>query len=484
MTLLAELMDRVRKNATGALEWQDGARRRLFFFSRGELVLVQSNLKSESTERVRERYPDESVEQVAARLGLFRLEAALQDDRGTTRWNDGAPAPRREKVDLVGAILRSDTPLEPVSGFPRAVRGRLAALSALPIEPLLRDYLRDLDGERPAEEVVAFAPAPPAATDRALAMAVLLGAVEDSTSGGASAIVTAVPDARRNAGGIDDIMGMISEEVGGASEPRAAAVASVTDADDELRRTFGPTLQRIRNAGNHFETLGVGPDDAPETIRRVYFGLARELHPDRFAGASEPVQVSASELFNKVRAAWEVLGDDAKRQAYIAKVVRGEKTEDERAMDKVRDILDAEGEFKRGLNEFNAGRITQAWELFSAAAAKVPEEPQFAAYAGFTTFKLFYGRDQARAEAGERQLIEAMKQLETTFDAGWVLLGLVERIRGNDASARRAFVAALRMRPSNADALREMKRLERTNEAAPEKSPAGGFLKGLFGRKK
>jgi hypothetical protein len=53
---------------------------------------------------------------------------------------------------------------------------------------------------------------------------------------------------------------------------------------------------------------------------------------------------------------------------------------------------------------------------------------------------------------------------------------------GNEAAARRAFVAALRLKPSNPDAAREMRRLGRERDAAAEAAPTG-FLSRLFAKK-
>ena len=50
--LTTALCARAVEGATGALDWTDGKRRRVFFFEHGHIVLAQSNLKSESAERL------------------------------------------------------------------------------------------------------------------------------------------------------------------------------------------------------------------------------------------------------------------------------------------------------------------------------------------------------------------------------------------------------------------------------------------------
>jgi molecular chaperone DnaJ len=67
--------------------------------------------------------------------------------------------------------------------------------------------------------------------------------------------------------------------------------------------------RRIR-VSDHYQTLGVTRDASAEQIKKAYRKLARTLHPDV---ASSP---DAGERFKEVSAAYDVLGDPAKRAAY------------------------------------------------------------------------------------------------------------------------------------------------------------------------
>ncbi len=59
---------------------------------------------------------------------------------------------------------------------------------------------------------------------------------------------------------------------------------------------------------DHYETLGVSREATPEEIKKSYRRLARQLHPD--------VNPGSGEQFKAVSAAYEVLGDPAKRATY------------------------------------------------------------------------------------------------------------------------------------------------------------------------
>lgn len=61
---------------------------------------------------------------------------------------------------------------------------------------------------------------------------------------------------------------------------------------------------------DHYETLGVARDASPDEIRAAYRRAAKDAHPDREGGSTERMQA--------VNAAYDVLADAERRQAYDA----------------------------------------------------------------------------------------------------------------------------------------------------------------------
>ena len=62
---------------------------------------------------------------------------------------------------------------------------------------------------------------------------------------------------------------------------------------------------------NYYEVLGV-PESAPhKDITKAYRKLARQYHPD-----ANPGNNAAEERFKDISAAYDVLGDEAKRKEY------------------------------------------------------------------------------------------------------------------------------------------------------------------------
>ncbi len=250
---------------------------------------------------------------------------------------------------------------------------------------------------------------------------------------------------------------------------------------DASEASLRAEIHRILEADNVFEVLGLSHEAGVEDFRGAYFRLARVLHPDRVGDEKPELQQSASEAFDRARAAWEVVKDDEQREETIARVIHGKKTEEEEAMEAVQELLAIEKLFDRGIAQFRSGRIVQAYEMFQQVvtlSAKHPdfEVPEFRIYLGYCLWRLNHERDEDEAERGVEMLQNAMNKAQR-HQEGWVLLGRVVKQRGHPEEARKLFIRALKINPENKDALREMERLKR------EKGGDGGEKgKGFFGR--
>ena len=62
---------------------------------------------------------------------------------------------------------------------------------------------------------------------------------------------------------------------------------------------------------DYYKELGVADTASAKDITKAYRKLARELHPDK-----NPGNAGAEERFKEVSAAYDVLGDEAKRAEY------------------------------------------------------------------------------------------------------------------------------------------------------------------------
>ena len=76
------------------------------------------------------------------------------------------------------------------------------------------------------------------------------------------------------------------------------------------------TAQREWFEKDYYAVLGVSKDASDKDITKAYRRLARQYHPDTNPGNAE-----AEEKFKQISAAYDVVGDSAKRAEYVAPVV-------------------------------------------------------------------------------------------------------------------------------------------------------------------
>jgi DnaJ-domain-containing protein 1 len=70
-----------------------------------------------------------------------------------------------------------------------------------------------------------------------------------------------------------------------------------------------------------FELLEVTREADKKEIKRAYFKLSKEFHPDRFFNKNiGPYKERLSKIFQSIKAAFELLSDDARRAAYLDSV--------------------------------------------------------------------------------------------------------------------------------------------------------------------
>ncbi len=489
-----EIAARLASRASGALEVSDGRKRWIFYLRDGQLVFTRSNLKSETAEAIKGTLAAPTRSGIILAQASRRLANALKAPGTTARFLDGTAAPKALPIPTTVVVLtalreaRSSEELLALvaplrDGWPRLVDGELVDLggSSEPLEA----YLNDLDGAQAGADVIEFAPGDQLAALAALWLSWRMGWVEP---GAPPVVAPTEPSSDLDLG--FDLGALLAEE---AAPLTAAPAPEVEEPAEEAERETHPmegrllTLtERVNSAENHFEILGL-PWDAPiAQFRAAYRDLARDLHPDRYVTAPESLQELATEVFDKIRAAWEVVGDEEERQKYIDKVIHGKKTEEELAMEQLQAYWSAESDFKKGLAAFNQGKLTAAHEFFTHAVDAAPDELEFKAYYAYTSFSLIRATDPERAQENIdllKNVIERNQEQERKLDNAWVLLGRAYRESEQPDKAKRCFVQALRINVANADAIREMRRLTSGPTPSKKSGKSGGFFSRLFGKK-
>jgi DnaJ-domain-containing protein 1 len=259
--------------------------------------------------------------------------------------------------------------------------------------------------------------------------------------------------------------------------------AAPTDAPQshDVKALIAQRLKLLDQGADHYQLLGV-PTDAPlDALRRAYFALARQLHPDRLAALSiSDDGKHAQRLFAHINAGFAVLSDPIRRADYTHILSRGGESairaEEARAEELARRVLDAEEAFRRGELALRRDQPALAVVDLSQAVDLNPDEDDYHAVLAWAKFCAAPDK-QAIAALTRQQLEQASLRAPHAVTARFYL-GRVERMLGRDQVAAGLFRDVLADAPGHTEAAAELRVLE---SRLGDKPSGGG---GLFSRKR
>lgn len=187
------------------------------------------------------------------------------------------------------------------------------------------------------------------------------------------------------------------------------------------------------------ELLEVKRDDDSETIRRNYYRLAKEFHPDRYFSSTDPsLKIKLTTIFDAITKAYTVMKDDRKREQYFASLLKPKQQEGSPASD-----VRAAEQFREGVADFKKGDFFGAIEKFKWATKLSPKDTNYWSY-----LSLAYSKVPGRVKEAEEALLTAMKL--DPFNAELQSnLGLIYMKAGLKKRAHAAFQKALKIDPRN-----------------------------------
>ena len=207
--------------------------------------------------------------------------------------------------------------------------------------------------------------------------------------------------------------------------PEPEKEATAKDEQTEVDRTaIESFLARVKKAQSHYEVLGVNSEVGAESLKKVYYQLARRYHPDRFRKQEPDLVPLLEAAFARITQAYDTLRDDGLRANYNSKLAARRKAEqltesaptstsqppsqqpivegaDDTSISKAER---AAMQFKEGLAALELGEKKTALGLFASAAGAVPNEARYRAYYG----QLLAGNERTR-RAAEAELLAAIK---------------------------------------------------------------------------
>ncbi|TAL23515.1 MAG: DUF4388 domain-containing protein [Nitrospirae bacterium] len=196
------------------------------------------------------------------------------------------------------------------------------------------------------------------------------------------------------------------------------------------------------------ELLEIDENSDTETVKKNYYRLAREFHPDRHLSASDATMIDKlTAISDAVTTAYSALKDDSGRAGYFRLLAKPAKKE--KAAEKESD----EEQFKKGVDEFKKGNFQGAVDLFREAARINPKKAQYWSYLSLALTKVPHKLKEA-----EDTLLEAIK-LDPLNGEHYANLGLLYLKSGLTKRASGQFEKALKFDPGNIKAQKGLKQI-------------------------
>lgn len=249
-----------------------------------------------------------------------------------------------------------------------------------------------------------------------------------------------------------------------ASRPPLPTKNRANDAQaSDILALIGERLKLLEERADHFKLLGVTPDVDANGLRKAYFALAKQLHPDRLASLGiVDENRTAQRLFAEVNTSFAVLNDPARRAEYTAILRRGGadavRAEDARAEALAQRVIDAEEAFRRGELALKRDQMGTAIAELTRAIELNPDEADYHSTLAWAHFCA--APDKVALAAKTRTDLNRAIMRSPRAVLGRFYLGRVERMLGNDAEALRLFQEVVQAAPNHAEAKAEIRVLE------------------------
>ncbi len=153
--------------------------------------------------------------------------------------------------------------------------------------------------------------------------------------------------------------------------------------DEKLRRKILEDYKRIMQA-DYFASLGLNRQCGSSEVRRAYYKLAKEYHPDRFldSGLSAEMKHKINEIFQYISQAYSVLSDPNSCATYLDELVNGPK----KAIN-INQVIEAETAYQEGRTLLKMRRYASAVKPLKRSIELSPEEPEYLTNYAWALFK-------------------------------------------------------------------------------------------------
>lgn len=241
-----------------------------------------------------------------------------------------------------------------------------------------------------------------------------------------------------------------------------------SEEDIKLHNDLNTYLNALRTK-NYFDVLGLPEKTTDESVKKSYFLMAREYHPDRFYNKDKSIKDTAEEIFTILTNAYNTLLTEDLRKKYLESL-KGEKLE--KTDGDVQSLVNAEIQFQKGIVYYKSQDFVNAEECFKWAVKLNPNEAEYHGWLGWVLYKKQPGDSDVRKKAAEA--INHALQMNPKWDHGYLFLAYLARVEKNEEKAENYFRKTLECNPNNQEALREVRLINM------RKKKSEGLFKRIF----
>ncbi|MCK9523949.1 MAG: DnaJ domain-containing protein [Proteobacteria bacterium] len=237
---------------------------------------------------------------------------------------------------------------------------------------------------------------------------------------------------------------------------------------------------------NYYEMLGISHSATAEDARKAFFKAARIYHPDK---AAKPELIDLRDtlafVFTNLSEAHSTIIDPDAREEYDRAIATGEQrrstvpgapTDDPTGAPKneeqeVRDALEAETSFQKGLVLMRREQYEKAWDFIETAYRLRPQEPEY--ISAIAHLRIVFRKEPVAKHLPEmRDAAQAAPRSERVR----LFLALALKRDNKMNEARDHFEAVVDINPHNIEAARELRLMKMRRNTDPPK----GILSRLF----
>ena len=216
----------------------------------------------------------------------------------------------------------------------------------------------------------------------------------------------------------------------------------------QLKRLFA-LRDRIAKA-DHFEALGLTRKTNAAEVKRTFFSIAREVHPDTVTDpGQQELRALKEDLFARINEAAQALSDDKRRKEYEDELAGNASQVD------VARIFAAEEAFRKAEIMIKARKYQEGLDLIDEALTLNDQEAEFYAWRGYAKFMLAKDRKLVY-EDSVADCKRALKLVEKCLPAH-LFLGHMAKVMGELKAASAEYHRVLDLDQTNIEAQRELR---------------------------